>query len=185
MHALACAAIAAAFPIRTHAHGNVGPVQPPLKMPALPVTTQDGRQVSLPSLLHGKATALQLMFTGCSEICPLQGALFSEVQTALTKHPAANIQLVSISIDALGDTAAALQAWLRKFDAGKNWLAAVPAVKDVDPLRELLEQATGPADNHGGQVFLFDKHGMLVWRMENLPPPHMIVKQLLRIEKAN
>lgn len=183
LQAMSCMA-AGMLPGMALAHGNVGPVRPPLVMPDIPMLRHDGTRLSLHALLKGKATALQLMFTGCSDTCTLQGALFSEVQPALKGQAASSMQLLSVSIDPLNDNPAALRAWLKKFDAGRHWIAAAPDIRQVDALRTLLEQASGPADNHGGQVFLFDKEARLVWRMENLPPPQAVARQLSRIATA-
>ncbi len=178
------AALIGTMPSLCKAHGAVGTVKPPLPMPAISLTTQEGKRILLTSLLGGKATALQLMFTGCSQVCPLQGAMVSAVQTRLQEQDINNAQLVSISIDPLGDDARSLHAWLRKFGAGKQWIAAVPATKDMDALRKALGEANDRLDNHTGKIFLFDKRGLLVWRTEDLPSVDNVASQLVRIAQA-
>ena len=84
-------------------HEPFGPLRPPLPAPRLLLTADDGKRVELTERLRGRVTALQLMFTGCSATCPIQGALFAEVQRLL-KGTAAHLRLLSISIDPLGDT---------------------------------------------------------------------------------
>lgn len=180
-------ALASAIPLVAHGHAVVGLVRPPLLLPAVRVTRHDGASTSLQSMLMGKTTALQLMFTGCSQTCPLQGALFASVQERLVQqphNPLNPVQLISLSIDPLGDDARALSAWLKQFGAGRNWTAAVPAVKDLDALRKALQQSDDGRDNHTGQIFLFDKKGLLVWRTENLPPVDVVVRQLANIARA-
>lgn len=108
----------------------------PMKQPAGPVTDRapvsaialqlaDGRKATLSALLHGQLTAVQLMFTGCGTTCLLQGALFAQVQAQLRARQV-KARLLSISIDALGDDAKALDAWLTKFGVQRDtWTAAV------------------------------------------------------------
>lgn len=178
-------ALLAAMPSWARAHTVVGPVQPPIAMPAINAMRHDGMRTTLPMLLHGKATAMHLMFTGCGETCPLQGVLFSETQKRVPQLADGHAQLLSLSIDPLGDDARSMNAWLRKFGAGAHWIGAIPAIKEMDTLRSALQiPANQRLENHSGQVYLFDKRGMMVWRLENLPPSDIIARQLIRIART-
>ncbi|MDB5896350.1 MAG: hypothetical protein JWQ88_3881 [Rhodoferax sp.] len=136
------------------------------------VRTHLGQSTDLGSLLTGRVTAVQLMFTGCSAICPIQGALFAQLQQALRSRDLP-VQLLSLSIDPLGDSPDVLAAWLRKFGAGAGWLAAAPAVADVEPLTKLLgsggEDPRQSADVHSGQVFVIDRRGAMAYRTATMP----------------
>ena len=146
--------------------------------PALPsgsmVVRSDAVRMPLQSMLRGKTTALQLMFTGCGETCPLQGALFANVQERLPALPAKNIQLLSLSIDPMDD-AKALSSWLRRFGARNGWLAAVPTERDIGALNAVLQQGTPLVKNHSLQVYFTDPQGRLVWRSEDLPPVEVVI----------
>ncbi|MEX3815274.1 SCO family protein [Paraburkholderia sp. BR13439] len=76
------------------------------------------------------------MFTGCSSVCPLQGALFSAVQQGIprlgSQYP---LRLISLSIDPLADSPGALRAWLERFDAGPARHAVRPRIGDVEEIR--------------------------------------------------
>lgn len=163
------------------AHGLLGPVTPAQSLPPMDVTLHDGRRLPLAQVLRGRITALQLMFTGCSSICPVQGAVFAELQALLQPPPRRGgpvPQLLSISIDALGDDARALAAWRGRFDAGPGWLAAVPGVAAVDGLLEALRgRATGP-DRHSAQVFVIDGAGRLVFRCAELASAESVAQVL-------
>ncbi len=166
-------------------HFPFGPVVPTRPLAPWPVTTHLGVATELPVLLRGKVTALQLMFTGCSATCPIQGALFAQAQRDLM-GALAGAQFLSVSIDALGDTPAALAAWLKKFSAAPGWLAAVPRVQDVDALVERLgsggeKRPQGP-DPHTGQVYVIDRRGELVFRTASMPPPAQIVDALRQVD---
>lgn len=174
----AAAVLAAAGPLGTaYAHGGL--VLPPLAPPStVRLRLQDGRTLSPVALLEGRVTALQLMFTGCSATCPIQGALFAEVERQLLVRRAApgDVQLVSASIDVLGDNPAALAAWLGRFGAGGLWRAATPAVADLDRWLDFLQGRRAGADRHTTQVFLFDRQGRLAMRTVDLPPPSEVVR---------
>lgn len=156
--------------LRAAAHESVGPVQPALLAPPIRLTDHEGRRHTLPALLVGKVTALQWMFTGCSAVCPLQGAMFSQVQAALSRSHAEGRQLLSVSIDALGDTPQTLQEWRLRFGAAKQWIAAVPAMADLDQLqRAFTDVRRNALDTHSTQVFFFDSQARLQWRSSELP----------------
>ena len=147
----------------------------------LPVRTQSGLATDLPAMLAGRISAVQLMFTGCSATCPIQGALFSQAQSELGDR-LGGAQFVSLSIDPLSDSPAALAAWLRRFDAKPGWLAAAPRIDDVERLIAWLSQGGEPRprgnDPHTGQVFIVNQRGELAHRTTSMPPAADIVAAL-------
>lgn len=164
------------------AHGLLGPVTPALPLPALEVTLHDGRRLPLAAVLRGRWTALQLMFTGCSSVCPVQGAVFAELQALLRRESAGRAprpQLLSISIDALGDDAPALARWRAQFGAGADWRAGVPDLAGVDRLLDTLRGRATGVDRHSAQVFIVDGAGRLVYRCAELASA-TAVAQVLR-----
>ncbi len=176
--------LASALVSPSRAHGLVGAVRPPRALPAIKLVLHDGTVTDLQTVLRGKTTAMQFMFTGCSQTCPLQGALFAEVQQKLPKEVEHRVQFLSISIDPLGDDPSALAAWLRRFGAAPRWRAALPPMPELDRLRAALQIANDGSDSHTGQVFLIDRHGLLVWSTEDLPPVDMVLRQLVNIARA-
>lgn len=166
------------------AHDPFGPLRPPLALPRLGIVDEDGQRGELGARLRGRITALQLMFTGCSATCPIQGALFAEAQR-LVGGAAFAPQFLSVSIDALGDTPQKLAAWLQGFKAAPGWSAALPRVADVDAIVERLgsggeKRPPGP-DPHTGQVYLFDRKAELVMRTPSMPTPAQITEALRQV----
>jgi protein SCO1/2 len=163
------------------ADAAVGPVMPALPAPALPLRRHDGAAPTLAAQLRGAPTAVQLMFTGCSTVCPIQGALFAALQAALPAERDAGPRLLSLSIDPLADDPAALSAWLRRFGAGPPWSAAAPAPAALDPMLSLFRGGVAAGDRHTGQVYVFDRQARLVWRTSELPPAAEILAALRRV----
>ncbi|WP_175918548.1 SCO family protein [Burkholderia pyrrocinia] len=162
------------------AHNSAGVVKPALAVPDMDIVLHTGRKTTLRELLTGRATALQLMFTGCSATCPIQGALFAQVQDHLPKEKLP-LQLVSFSIDPLGDTAQAMKKWLARFGARDSWLGVIPSASRVDAWLDVLNgRATGP-DRHTGQVFFFDHHAMLSLRTVDFPKPEEVARLLVTL----
>jgi protein SCO1 len=167
------------------AHFPFGPVVPSRPMPAWPLTTHLGQATTLRALTRGRLSALQLMFTGCSATCPIQGAIFAEAQRQLGTS-VAGAQFVSLSIDPLSDTPKALSAWLQGLGALPGWVAAAPRAAELDALFELLSgprpaKRSGP-DPHTGQVYFLSRRGELVYRSADLPPPEQIVQLMRQID---
>jgi protein SCO1 len=156
----------------------VGWVNPRALAPALMLQCADGRQRNLRQLLGGRVTAVQLMFTGCTTSCPVQGALFAQVAGKL---PPQDLQLLSISIDALGDDAKTLAQWQGRFGHHAAWAAGVPAVADVDPLASYLRGVSARAGTHTAQVFAFDRQARLVYRTGDSPRAGLVVDLLAHI----
>ncbi|ABC34767.1 SCO family protein [Burkholderia thailandensis] len=159
-------------------HGGL--ITPPVPVPDMPLHTADGRATRLRTLLAGRATALQLFYTGCSSTCPIQGVVFRRVQTLLGPHPKPDIQLLSLSISPLEDTPQRMRAWLARFGARPGWIAAAPELKDVDALQAFFGGGRTGLDNHSTQVQMIDRRGELVWRTYELPSPETLAALLGR-----
>jgi protein SCO1/2 len=162
-------------------HADFGPVAPATAVPSVTCVSSDGRAATLVELLTGRTTALQLMFTRCSAVCPMQGALFARLQRMLTDQLARNIQLLSLSVDPLNDDPKALSAWLKRFHARPGWLAASPALAAVGRVTALFRRGVNAADDHSTQVYLINRGALLVWRTSDLPSPREVADLLLQL----
>jgi protein SCO1/2 len=158
-----------------------GRVDPPVPVPDVSVRRADGGSASLAGLVRGHATALHLMFTGCSSVCPIEGAIFERVQTLLPDQRARGIQLLSLSIDPLGDTPRAMQAWLGRFGAREGWIAAAPQAADLDRLLDLFGEGPAAVARHTTQVNIIDRRGELIFRTRELPSADSIADLLRKV----
>lgn len=172
-----------ALPTTTDAHQSPGPVIPPLSVPDLTLTGSDGRALSLQRALLDHVTALQLVFTGCSATCPIQGAVFASVQQRL-EGADAGLRLLSVSIDPLGDDPQALRAWLRRFDAAPaRWSAGILRLADVERFQDFMRGRASGVDRHTPQVYLFNRRAQLVFRTLDLPSGEHIVDVMRQVSR--
>jgi protein SCO1 len=185
-----CLAVLAAWLGSAHAGDGMGPVDPPTAAPDVKLTDHLGRARALREMLSGRVSVVQTMFTGCASVCPIQGAVFAQVQrrlaTLATRQP---VQLLSLSIDPLGDSPAALKAWLTRLQAQPTWLAAVPSMPELAILQRGLngradERTNGKTDgrnnsidDHSDRLYFFDAQARLRWRSGALPG----VDEVLRV----
>lgn len=153
-----------------------GWVVPRLPPPPLALSLATGERRPLARILAGKVTAVQLMFAGCSTSCPPQGMLFAGLAPRLSGP---DQQLLSVSVDALGDTPEALAAWMARFGAHAAWQAGVPGPMEVERLSLHLKGVPGglPA-SHTAQVFIIDRQARLAWRSADLPSPELILARM-------
>ena len=166
------------------AHDGPGPVKPPVKVPDIGIVSSDGFQGSLRERLLGHATALQLMFTRCRSICPIEAATFVRTQEALAPNPSDGIQLISLSIDPANDTPDVLRAWLASFDARAGWIAVAPAQTDLARAQKFFDSASDLGEDHSTAMSLINHAGLLVWRTPELPAPGEVATLLKRLQQA-
>lgn len=103
------------------------------------LTTQDGRQVRFyDDLLKGKSVAINVIYTSCTDECPLETARMAEVQRMLGTRMGRDIQFYSISIDPEHDTPAVLKAYATKFGVGPGWLFLTGRKDDIKALTKKL-----------------------------------------------
>jgi len=184
---LQLAAAVAAMPLLASAParavGQHGRIEPPQTPPEVTLLRDDGLRTTLAQQLRGRVTAMHFMFTGCMSTCPIQGAVFARVQELLAPQRLARVQLLSVSVDALGDDPGTLARWRERLSAGPAWRAAVPTPTQVD---RLTRWAGGvqpfAADTHATQVLLFDDRSRLVFRTTDLPDPAEVTKLLVSLE---
>ncbi len=158
-----------------------GRVKPPVPVPDISLLRFDGATTTLPRLTQGRATAVQMMFTSCTTICPMQAAIFSRVQTLLPDMQAKGIQLLSLSVNPEDDNAKALWAWKRRYRGGPNWIVAAPGAKDSARIQNFFGQATGTYADHSAQVNIVDRQGRLVWRTNEFPSSEEIAAILRHV----
>ncbi len=172
--ALAALASVHAGPAQPH---TVGAVRPPRRLPHdASFQRHDGTTLALGELVSGQLTALQLMFTGCSEVCAMQGAIFAAVQDRLRDRlqgPRRSCQLLSMSVDP-SDDSRAMARWLQQFGAGPGWYGIVPRGTSLRAMTAAL-QGSASLPGHSAQVYFVSGQGHLIWTSEDLPRAEVIV----------
>ncbi|MBH3409398.1 SCO family protein [Pseudomonas putida] len=107
--------------------------------PNTPLVTQDGKTVRFfDDLIKDKVVAINFIFTGCSDSCPVETARLRQVQKILGDRVGKDIFLYSISIDPYNDTPATLKRYAEKFGIGPGWPLLTGAPEAIDPLRRRL-----------------------------------------------
>lgn len=177
---------------RASAHGDLGLLDTPIDTTNITLRLHDGTETTLHDVTEGKITALQMIFTTCNSVCPIQGAIFGAVADDLEQNPEMPLQLLSISIDAQFDQPEHLAAWRAKYYDGQNWLVAVSdfvsTYKFADELMRtesgaLLSDNPAPSEkgarpsesNHHTSIVMFiGPDSKMIYRTLSFPAPESI-----------
>lgn len=107
--------------------------------PNIPLLTQDGQHVHFyDDLIKGKVVAINFIFTGCGDTCPVETARLRQVQKLLGERVGQDIFFYSISIDPYNDTPATLKRYAEKFAIGPGWTLLTGEAADIEQLRRSL-----------------------------------------------
>ena len=100
--------------------------------PNVELTTQHGTTVRFyQDLLKGKSVAINVIYTACTDACPLETANLVQLQRRLGGRVGKDIFFYSISIDPKRDTVEVLKAYTEKFGVGPGWLFLTGKPDDI------------------------------------------------------
>jgi protein SCO1/2 len=95
-------------------HGTT--LSPPLAMPPLTLTDQNGQSYDLIARTKGKVTLMFFGYTHCPDECPTMMADLAETMRNLPAQVRSHIVVVDITPDPARDSPAVLKKWLDQFD---------------------------------------------------------------------
>ncbi|MBI2960769.1 MAG: SCO family protein [Betaproteobacteria bacterium] len=103
------------------------------------LTTQHGKPVRFyDDLIRDKAVIINLMYTGCGDICPANSAVLAKVNDLLGQRMGRDIIMLSLSIDPIADTPERLKRYWEAFGAKPGWLFLTGEPAEIDRLRREL-----------------------------------------------
>jgi protein SCO1 len=130
--------------------------------PNVPLITHEGKTVKFyDDLLKDKKVVINLIYTSCTDVCPLETARLVQVQRLLGDRVGKDVSFYSISIDPKRDTPAVLNAYMAKFHVGPGWLFLTGEQADIKLLSKRLglwsaTDAENP-DGHLASLMLGDE----------------------------
>jgi len=107
--------------------------------PNVPLITQTGKTVRFyDDLVKGKSVAINVIYTRCTDRCPLETAKLAQVQRLLGRRVGTDIFFYSISIDPEWDTPAVLREYAEKYRVGPGWLFLTGKRDDIAAVQKKL-----------------------------------------------
>jgi protein SCO1/2 len=126
----------------TPANGTLVDVALPSATASLPFVDQDGRTVTLASLV-GKTVVLADFLTLCQEICPLTSSNIAAVSAAVEKAGLSqDVVLLEATVDPGRDDVAHLAAYQKLFGASPHWSFLTGRPSDIALLWKSVGVAT-------------------------------------------
>ena len=133
--------------------------------PGFTLTSQDGVTAALGDY-RGKVLAIAFIYTSCPDICPLLTEKMAQVQAELGPDFGPRVAFVSITVDPVNDTPAALKAYAESQGAnlaGWSFLTGAPPIVSEVAQRygvAVSVSADGQVE-HTLLTTLVDKHGAM------------------------
>jgi len=120
---------------------------------------------------------VHFIFTTCTTICPVQAATFAQVQRHLGDE-AAEVQMVSVSIDPEYDTPERLTEYAEKFHAGPQWDFITGTSQQMIDVQKAFDAYEGNKMNHRA-LTLIRMPGSDEWiRLEGLIGASVIIDEV-------
>jgi len=150
--------------------------------PNVTLTTQDGATVRFwDDLLKDKSVVINLFYTSCTNVCPLETAKLVQVQQRFGARMGRDIYFYSIAIDPW-DTPAEMKAYAGKFHVGPGWLFLAGKAEDVQLIaRKLgLRRATDAQnpDGHAASLMIGNVPAGLWMRQSGTDNPQFLATQI-------
>ncbi|WP_198321116.1 SCO family protein [Azohydromonas aeria] len=109
------------------------------RYPNVALQTHDGRSVRFhDDLLKGKSVAIHVIYTSCTDECPLEMANLAQLQRLLGERMGRDVVFYSISIDPKTDTPAVLKDYAQRFSVGPGWTLLTGKPEDIALLTRKL-----------------------------------------------
>ncbi|MFT2187701.1 SCO family protein [Pseudomonas putida] len=141
---------------------------------------QNGRELRFYSdVLKDKVVMLNVIFTHCTDACPLITRKLREVREAMGPVLAGQVTFVSISSDPLNDTPEVLKAFAAKQGVdGPNWLFLTGDKPSVDLVLGRIGQFLPSPEQHSTQLIAGDVAGKRWSKIRPDAPPAAIAQRM-------
>ena len=150
-------------------------------VPDIKLVRDDGREVSLPAEMNdGRPVVLNFIFTSCGSTCPLMSQVFAEFQRKLGAG-AANVHLMSISIDPEEDTPARLLEYAHRFGASAAWQHYTGTLEASLAAQRAFDVYRGDKMSHAPATLMRAAPGKPWLRIGGLATPEDLVQEYRRL----
>ena len=147
----------------------------------LEVISQDGKRMRFyDDVLSGKVVVLNFIFTNCQGACPMMTRNLSLVRDMLGEGALGrDIHFVSISLDPLRDTPAAMKAFAETHDADQpGWLFITGQPENLEHIVSVLGQHTDDLEVHSTLLLAANVRTAHWTKIPPTVPPNGVVERL-------
>lgn len=138
-----------AVSVQTQASGAV------VKLADAQLLDQRGKAVQLKGDVFGdKIVVINFVYTSCTTVCPMQSAIFSNLQERLGARLGEEVRLVSITVDPLRDTPERLRELAERHHAKPGWTFLTGKKREVDAVLRSFGAYTPDPTSHPAMVMI-------------------------------
>ena len=147
---------------------------------------QNGRSLKFyDEVLKDNVVVISFIFTNCQSACPLMTRNLTMIRDMMREDERRAIQFVSISIDPLRDTPAAMKEFAQKHEADiKGWLWLTGQPDDVNYVTKRLGSFTEDPEAHTTTLLAANVPNAHWTKIPpNVPPNGVVAKLRLLVEE--
>jgi protein SCO1/2 len=133
-------------------------------------------------LVKGKLVLMNSIYTTCPGTCPVQTAIFSQVQRKLGERAGSEVQMLSVSLDPVTDTPERLKEFAERFEARPGWLFLTGPKQDVTDVLQAMDLYSPDPAQHTPMAAIGHEPAGLWMKVINLNAPTDIVGRLDRVK---
>ncbi|MFY1668097.1 SCO family protein [Pseudomonas sp. Pseu.R1] len=152
------------------------------------LTNQHGDPVNLKRDLVGdRIVVMGFIYTTCTTVCPVISSIMARVQAQLGAKVGTEVQIVSISVDPLRDTAPRLLSYSRTFQHGPGWAWLTGTPQAIDATLKGLGAWSADPQNHAPLILVGDGRSSHWTRFNGFTDPALLVERVeqLRGDRAS
>lgn len=183
----------AAAPAGAHNGSNHGQQEgapkPPssvrIKLPDTVLTDHHGKSARLKSeTVADRLVLVTFIYTTCTTVCPVQAALFADLQQRLGDRAGREVSLVTLTVDPLRDTPMRLKAYAAQYKPGPGWSFLTGRKQAVDEALTALGVYTPNFADHPAVVLVGDPRSGDWTRFFGFPGSEEIMAKVEQLQAA-
>ncbi len=169
--------------------GGANPAPAPgtvrIKLPNTALTDQHGKSVRFTSDAVGdRLVLINFIYTTCTTVCPIQSALFADLQQRLGARAGSEVSMISVTVDPLRDTPLRLKQFAAQYKAGPGWRFLSGSKQAVDEVLTAFDVYTPNFADHPAVVLVGDPRSGEWTRFFGFPGSDQIMSKVRQLQAA-
>ncbi|NNU42332.1 SCO family protein [Ramlibacter montanisoli] len=170
---------------RQHQAAASAPSSVRVKLPDTVLTDQHGRAARFKSdFVADRLVLVNFVYTTCTTVCPVQSALFADLQQRLGDRAGREVVLLSVTVDPLRDTPMRLKEFSAQYGAGPGWSFLTGSKQAVDEVLTAFDVYTPNVADHPAVVLVGDPRSGEWTRLFGFPGSEQIMARLGQLQAA-
>ena len=156
-----------------------------IKLPDTELTDQHGKAVRFASdAVGGRLVLINFIYTTCTTVCPIQSALFADLQQRLGARAGSEVALISVTVDPLRDTPMRLKQFAAQYKVGPGWRFLSGSKQAVDQVLTAFDVYTPNFADHPAVVLVGDPRSGEWTRFFGFPGSDQIMSKVEQLQAA-